>query len=232
MLNLTVQQLIALHQLTDSMFPSGAFVHSEGLETYVQAGTIQTPADLEAYLQGRLLRGLALSDWVATHSAMDCYQQQNLSELIALDNRLSAMKVAAEGREASVRIGRQTLRTILNTWSDSFLHDYQTAIRQQAAAGHQALVFGLVCAAQGIAKRPTLATYGYSFVSSQVSASIKLMRLGQTHAQNIIHTLQPSIETAVEIALTQTVETMQSFTPALDIRMMQHQYLFRRLFNS
>ena len=77
-----------------------------------------------------------------------------------------------------------------------------------------------------------LATYGYSFVSSQVSAAIILMRLGQTHAQNIIHALQPTIETAVEVALTQTVETMQSFTPALDIRMMQHQYLFRRLFNS
>src|SRR5687767_8422596 len=129
------------------MFPSGAFVHSEGLETYVQAGNIQTPYELEAYLQGRLLRGLALSDWVATHYAMDCYQQQNLSELTALDNRLSAMKTAAEGREASMRIGRQTLRTVLNTWTDSFLHDYQMAIRQQAAAGHQALVFGLVCAA-------------------------------------------------------------------------------------
>lgn len=231
-MNLSVQQLVILQQLTDTMFPSGAFVHSEGLETYVQSGMVTTPESLEAFLRGRLLKGLALSDWVATHCAMDFYHQQQMDALINLDERLTAMKVATEGREASMRIGRQTLRTILASRPDPFLSDYQNAIREQRANGHQAPVFGLVCAASGIEKRATLTSCGYSFVSSQVSAAIKLMRIGQTHAQHIIWRLQPTIEEAVEIALSQTIDTMQSFTPALDIRMMQHAYLFRRLFNS
>lgn len=228
MLQLSVQQLIVLHQLTDSMFPSGAFVHSEGLESYVQSGAIANPADLERFLRGRLLNSLALSDWVATHCAMDMYHQQEMDALILLDERLTAMKVAYEGREASMRIGRQTLRTILVSLPDDFLSDFQLLIRTQSASGHQAIVFGLVCAALDIEKRATLTTYGYSYVSSQVSAAIKLMRFGQTQAQHLIWTLQPAIEEAVELALQQTIDTMQSFTPALDIRMMQHEYLLDR----
>ncbi|MEO0562794.1 MAG: urease accessory UreF family protein, partial [Chloroflexota bacterium] len=195
-MDLSIEQLITLQQLTDSMFPSGSFVHSEGLETYVQSGIIASPEELEALLRIRLLQGLALSDWVATQAAMDFYVQEDLASLLQLDEKLSAMKIAMESREASMRSGRQTLRTVLAFLKGAFLHDYQRAVKNQSAQGHQALVFGVICAAMQIEKRPALAAYGYSFVSGQVSAAIKLMRMGQTQAQQLLWYLQPTIDEA------------------------------------
>lgn len=231
-MDLQAYQLQMLLQMTDSMFPSGAFVHSEGLETYVQRGTISTAEDLGALLKTRLLEGSAKLDMVALHTAMDIYQKHDIQALHDLDERLSAMKTVKESREASERIGRQMLRTILGFHEDACLSDYQAAIRENELRGHQSIVFGLIAASFQIEKSAALSAYGYSLVSGQVSAAIKLMRLGQTQAQFLIHSSQSIIAEAAQAALSRNLQDMQSFTPALDIAAMQHQYLFRRLFNS
>jgi urease accessory protein len=231
-MDLQAYQLQMLFQMTDSMFPSGAFVHSEGLETYVQRGIVSTAEELGEFLRTRLLEGSAKLDMVALHTAMDIYQQEDTHALHDLDERLSAMKTVKESREASERIGRQMLRTVLGFHEDDFLTDYQGAIRENHMCGHQSIVFGLIAAAFQIEKRAALSAYGYSLVSGQVSAALKLMRLGQTQAQFLIHSSQSIIAEAANAALSRTIQDMQSFTPALDIAAMQHQYLFRRLFNS
>lgn len=231
-MDLQSPQLLLLLQMTDSMFPSGAFVHSEGLETYVQRGIIHDVSTLTEFLKTRLLHMSAQQDMVALHCAMDFYHRGDEASLLSLDMRLSAMKTAKETREASTRTGRQTLRTMLALQYDPLLMSFQESIQLNQAQGHFALVFGIICAAMNIEKRAALVAYGYSQLSSQVSSSIKLMRLGQTAAQSVLIALQSTIYEAAEIALQRCTEEMQSFAPALDIYAMKHEYLFRRLFNS
>jgi urease accessory protein len=223
-------KLHLLLQMTDSMFPSGAFVHSEGLETYVQRGLISNADELGAFLKTRLLEGSAKLDMVALHRAIDIYAHADLLALHDLDKCLSAMKTAYESREASERIGRQMLRSVLAFHSDDFLSAYQQAIETGKMRGHQSISFGLIAGSFKIEKATALNAYGYILVSGQVSAAVKLMRMGQTQAQALIHRSQSFIAEAVEIALSRT--ELESFTPALDIAAMQHEYLFRRLFNS
>ncbi len=231
-MDIQASQLMLLLQMTDSMFPSGAFVHSEGLETYVQRGIIQDTGSLASLLRTRLLHISAKQDMVALHSAMDFYHRGDETSLLSLDMRLSAMKTVKETREASTRTGRQTLRTLLALHPDHFMSAFHEAIQLNQAQGHFALVFGVVCASMQMEKRAALMAYGYSQVSGQVSASIKLMRLGQTAAQSVLFALQSTVYEAAEVALQLHPEEMQSFAPGLDIHSMQHEYLFRRLFNS
>lgn len=223
-------QFHILLQLTDSMFPSGAFVHSEGLETYVQRGLISNADELGAFLKNRLLEGSAKLDMVALHRAIDIYAQSDLLALQNLDELLSAMKTVYESREASQRIGRQMLRSVLAFHPDDFLSAYQQAIETGTMRGHQSISFGLIAASFQIEKATALNAYGYILVSGQVSAAVKLMRMGQTQAQALIHNSQEIIAQAAEIAISRY--ELESFTPALDIAAMQHEYLFRRLFNS
>ena len=42
-MNFDSAQLLTLLQWTDSAFPTGAFAHSNGLETYTQAGIVRRP---------------------------------------------------------------------------------------------------------------------------------------------------------------------------------------------
>lgn len=231
-MNLTPRQLLTLTQLTDSMFPSGGFVHSEGLETYVQSGEIAQIEQLEDLLKTRLLYDWANQDMIALHTAMSAYADCNMTLIQQVDERLTAMKIAKETRLSSSRVGRQTLRTMLMILDDPFLSEYQQLIQSKQVAGHQAIVFGLVTSAMDIAPDPALTAYAYNLLSSQVSIALKLMRFGQTQAQQLLWYLQPAIEQAVNHALNTTFDDMGSFVPAIDIRGMQHEYLFRRLFNS
>ncbi len=225
----TPAQLLAVMQLTDSLFPTGAFTHSSGLETYVQQGTVQDAEGLYALLATRLLHGLARSDMIAVHTAMSAHDEQAIR---ALDERLSAMKTAKEGRDASTKVGRQMLRSARTLVDDPALTAYQQAVSAGRCAGHHAIVHGLVYAAQGIDPQTALLAFAYGQTAGQISAAVKLMPIGQTQAQQVLFALIPTMQQAVEIALDSSTDEMQSFTPALEIHTMQHQYLFRRLFSS
>ncbi len=231
-MHLTPQQLLVLTQLTDSMFPSGGFVHSEGLESYVQAGEVVQIEHLENLLTTRLLYDWANQDFIALHSAMFAYHEGDIGLIQQIDDRLTAMKIVKETRLSSSRVGRQTLRTMLMLMGEPFLQEYQMKIQSKTMLGHQAIVFGLVTAAVDIDIEPALTAYAYNLLSAQVSVAIKLMRLGQTQAQQLLWHIQPIVEQAVDHAMSKDFQDMSSFVPAIDIYGMQHEYLFRRLFNS
>lgn len=229
--DLTPMQVLSLLQFSDSWFPTGAFTHSNGLESYVQRG-VQDIDSLWELIATRLIRGSARSDMVAVRGAMTAYHTQDEDLLHDLDERLSAMKVAREGREASTKIGRQLLRNGQALLNDPALARYQQAINSNRCAGHHALVHGLLFASLKMDAQTALLAFAYGLAAGQVSAALKLTTIGPTRAQQLLHNLIPAMQQAAEIALASPLDELQSFTPALEIHMMQHEHLFRRLFSS
>ncbi len=229
--NLTPAQVLALLQFSDSLFPTGAFTHSSGLESYVQRG-IQDADSLRELITTRLLYGAARSDMVAVRGAMIAYHAADIDKLYELDERLTAMKVAREGREASTKIGRQLLRNSQALLNDPVLARYQQAVGSGQCAGHHALAHGILYASLKMDAQTALLAYAYGLAAGQVSAALKLTAIGQTRAQQLLHSLIPAMQQAADIALAGSPDELQSFAPALEIHTMQHEYLFRRLFTS
>lgn len=216
-----------LLQWMDSAFPTGAFAHSGGLETYTQAGIVNTASDL-ARLIAMKLESAAGTDLIIVHSAM----MADNAKISQLDNLCSASKIAKETRESSEKIGRRMLVSIVNLIENEQLQFYQDEIAAGRCAGHHAVVHGLGCAALSVEPRAALLTFGYALAANQTAASLKLMSIGQTQAQVVLGAASEAIETAVETALARTLDDFGSFTPGLDIRAIQHETLFRRLFIS
>ena len=75
-------------------------------------------------------------------------------------------------------------------------------------------------------------SYLHSYVASQVSAAVRLIPLGATDGQQTIRSLQPDLLEISELVKDANIEDLGGFTPALDIRSMQHEQLFHRLFIS
>lgn len=226
-MNFDSAQLLMVLQWTDSAFPTGAFAHSGALETYTQAEIVGTPDDL-AQLIAVKLAAAARTDLIIVHSAMAADRGQ-IAELDAL---CSAAKLAKETREASEKIGRRLLASVLNLTSDPTLEWYRDEITAGRCAGHHAVAHGLACAALQLDPHAALLAFGYALAANQTAASLKLIRIGQTQAQAVLGASGAAVEAAVEAALSYTLDDYGAFTPGLDIRAAQHEHLFRRLFIS
>lgn len=230
-MNFDPAQLLLLLQMTDSAFPTGAFAHSGGLETYAQAEIVSTP-DALAELIAVKLASAAHTDLILIQSAMQAYIVVDYTQIAELDALCSASKLARETREASEKIGRRMLASVMNLLDDVALEHYQREITAGRAAGHHAVVHGLACGALSIEPRAALLAFAYALTANQTAASLKLIRIGQTQAQAVLAGCGMAIDAAVNEALAYTLDDFGSFTPALDIRSIEHEHLFRRLFIS
>lgn len=224
-------QLLMLLQWIDSAFPTGSFAHSGGLETYVQFEQVQDAKDLAALISTKL-ESAAHTDLIVVHHAMSAFVARDVGQIAYLDELCSASKLARKSREASEKIGRRMLASVLNLVNDDLLRVYHDGIATGRFIGHHAVVHGLACAAMDIEAKTALLGYAYALAANQTAASVKLMSIGQTQAQAVLGSLHHQMDMNVDAALASTLDDFGSFIFGLDIRSTQHEYLFRRLFIS
>ena len=221
------QSILQLFQLTDSFFPTGSFAHSFGLETYIQKEVITDQERFESFLRAILHFGIRNCDAIAVTLA---HRSDTMDQIIQLDQYLSAIKQPAEMRKGSVQIGKQFLRNANKIVESKLAMDYHSAIRSGKCSGHHSVAYGVITA--GIELYLVLLSYLHSYVASQVSAAVRLIPLGATDGQQTIRSLQPDLLEISELVKDANIEDLGGFTPALDIRSMQHEQLFHRLFIS
>jgi|GEM_PF-356355 len=238
-------QLLRLLQITDSLFPIGAYSFSEGLETYAQLyeggkrgkGEGETESSpwsfpLFPFMTTALRKGKGKGDALALKLTLEALNVKNLEEVIELDRLLTAMKPVKAFRESSLRIGTRFLKTLQEIYPDPLLNDLLRAVAQGKMQGHYAIAYGAGCFLLNIEAKEAILAYLSSWAFSMVSAAIRLFALGQVEGQRLIKALHPLILEVTQQVLGSKKEDMAPFTPALDIRGMQHELLYSRLFRS
>src|SRR5205807_4095150 len=96
---------LALLQFADGLFPAGGFAHSFGLETYAQEGRVRDRVGLEEFVRAHLEGSAGPCDAVAVTQAARGAAAGEVAGLIALDEKLDAMKCVPEFRAASRQMG-------------------------------------------------------------------------------------------------------------------------------
>jgi urease accessory protein len=218
---LTDQALLRLLQLTDTAFPTGAFAHSFGLETYVARGLVDTAATLEAFIANTLLHAVAPSDGVACIVAARAGADWE-GVVQQLDRRLTAMKTVTEFREASQTLGTRFLRTATQLFALPRATRYLAAIAAKHLHGHMSLAYGLTCHDLDLPLPPALAAWFRHYCASLVSVGVRLIPLGQTAGQVLLVRLGTTIVTAVERTLAQDIDDMTSFAPGQELAGIMH----------
>jgi urease accessory protein len=91
---------------------------------------------------------------------------------------------------------------------------------------------GLVAAASGVACRDTVIAYLQAFVANIVSATVRLVPLGQTDGQAAIATLETAVLRCADRVLDASLDDIGGATPIVDILSMRHETQYTRLFRS
>jgi urease accessory protein len=215
--------LLAALQLGDSAFPSGAFTQSYGLETLVAERAVSTAVDVEAVLSTHLRHRLAKADLPALLAAHRAAAEDNVDLVLRIDAALTAIKMTREERQASHRMGARLMTEAMRLAPHPIL---------ESSPQNAALAFALAGLAMGLSARDSAFTYAYSFASSLVSASMRLLRIGHGEAQAVLRRSHPAIEQAVDDADKVPWDALCPYAPRLEMAAARHERLTARLFAS
>ncbi|MCD7955036.1 MAG: urease accessory protein UreF [Lachnospiraceae bacterium] len=222
-----------LLQVNDALFPIGAYSHSYGLETYIQKNLVSTEEDAWDFLYRRLRYGFCYNEFLSGRLAFEYAARGNLKKLDHLEELLDASRIPRETREAGHKLGSRFVKTVSNM-EISFASDIFTqycANRKGSWMSHS-VVYGVFCAAAGIPLEDAMEHYLYAQASSMVTNCVKTIPLSQTCGQKLLCRCQEVFQEILECLGGLTEEDLCLSAPGFDIRSMQHEGLYSRIYMS
>ena len=224
--------LLHLLHLSDSALPIGGFSHSAGLETYVQEGIIKSKLTAKEFVIQQLSQNICYTDAALVSLSYDAACSNDIQTILELDEICTAVKLPEEIRLASNKLGTRLLKIFQNNKAFIFVNKYKANIKSQHAFGHYCIAFGLITQALNIDKHDALSAFYYNVAAGFITNAVKLIPLGQQDGQEILMSLFPLIDGLVQQSISPDKEMIGFCCAGFDIRCMQHEQLYSRLYMS
>ena len=223
-----------LIQTTDTLFPSGGYAHSYGLEEMVALNQVTSAKDLEEFLIQQILPSLENLELPYLRYCVEAVEKNDLNELVILNEEISAWKLTHEIRDAGKSQGAQLLRMILEIYQCPLSKELKELLQGRGDQCQHITATALLRNKQKAPLDSSMIAWIYQAISNFCSASIKLLRLGELACQKIIHRcingekIQGLLARSVEVKR----EEAGFFNPLLDLASARHELAFSRLFIS
>ncbi|QCJ42192.1 urease accessory protein UreF [Bacillus sp. S3] len=225
-------KLLSLLQLCDSNFPTGAFSHSFGLESYIQENMVHNHETFLQWLEVYICEQLINTDGLACRLVYQALDEKDLQKVWKLDRLLNVQNLPRETREGTQRMGERMLNLVQTLYDIPNFSVYRKRIAAKQSFGHPSVVFTMVAHHLSISNSTTLLFYLYSVVSSLVQNAVRGIPLGQTSGQKIIRDVQPKLVEAVETALQLEEADFGTVSPGIELSQMRHERVNIRIFMS
>jgi urease accessory protein len=235
LMNKAHKDLYHLLHLSDSLLPIGAFTQSYGLETYVQKGLLHDGSSALDYIQQAVRSRMLYNDFLPMKLAYEYTEQEDLINLKQLDTLLTVSNIPRECREGSIKLCSRLLKIVglFESLEDSdLLASYRESIASKEVFGHYAIGFGLSGCLLGISKNQLLTAFIFNGVSAMVNNCVKLIPLGQLEGQKLLHTMTHGVDDLInQLEVLERSDVGMCF-PGFELRAIQHEQLYSRLYMS
>lgn len=227
-----INALLAMLHLSDPTLPIGGFSHSNGLETYVQLGIVHNAATATTFITQMLEQNLQYTDVAFLVLAYRAHESNNSEELVQLDRWCNAVKLTKEIRLASNKLGMRLLKIFKPLLNNTQIDEYMQGIEQQRVSGHYCIAFGCIAATLQVPIQAAIQAFYYNAAVGMVTNCVKLVPLSQQIGQQILFGLLPLLQKLAINGLEPNKELIGVCCTAFDVRSMQHEHLYSRLYMS
>ena len=228
------QKKFYLLQVNDALFPIGAYSHSQGLETYIQNGIVHDEKTAEEYIKNKIKWNFATTELLSVKLAYESAEAERLEELEELEEILEASRIPMEQRDAVRKMGSRFVKTIekldLEINETGIYKEYVTA-RKGKNISHSC-VYGVFCSALGIELEEALEHYLYAQTSAMVTNCVKTIPLSQSSGQKLLSGCYPLLQKLTREVKELGEEWLGLSGPGFDLRCMQHEGLYSRIYMS
>jgi urease accessory protein len=212
-----------LLQVNDALFPIGGYAHSWGFETYVQKGLVSGAASTAYYLRRELSANFLYNELLPARLAYEYALAGKIAELAGLDEILNASRLPAELRDGSRKLASRFAKAV---------QSFYTGAAETYAATFYPVAYGAFCARAGLAKTDSLAAFIYGQTAARVNTAVKLIPLSQTDGQRLLRECCALFDPLLERLAGLTEDDLCRACPGFDLRAMQHETLYSRLYMS
>lgn len=227
-----INNALSLLQLCDSQFPTGAFSHSFGLESYIQADMVHDPESFAEWLDIYLLEQLVYADGLAARFVYEALEEGDLDRIWEMDQRLFVQSLAQETREGTQKMGEQMAKITENIFAAPMLTVYRKRIKQKQSFGHSAIAFTMAGHYLDVPKQTTILYYLYTTIVNLVQNAVRGIPMGQTAGQKLIYAFQPKLMAAVEKIEQLDESEFGAVSPGIELSQMHHEQVNVRIFMS
>ncbi|HEY1302048.1 MAG TPA: urease accessory protein UreF [Vicinamibacterales bacterium] len=226
------RSLIRLQHWLSPVFPTGAYSYSHGLEWAIESNQIHDRAGVVDWLDADLRFGSARNDAIFFVEAWRCAAGGDHARLLETAELAAACRATSEFALEASQQGASCLATLREVWRDPAIDALLEGLRQRRIPPALPIVIAVRSATEGVPVGTALCAFVYASVSNIVTASVRLIPLGQTDGQRALAELERSILDASERALTACIDDLGSAALMVDFASMLHETQYTRLFRS
>ncbi|MEG5035587.1 urease accessory protein UreF [Microcoleus sp. AT3-D2] len=226
-------QLLSLLQL--AFAPVGAYSYSEGIESLVETGAIDSEITLRNWLENSLQFGAVRVEAAVVVRALRAAQIGDLTALNYWNAWATAAKETEELRLQSWQMGRTLVRLLLDLRSpvpSKLTISVKDLVEFGGNPCNFAIGFGIAAATWQIEEEAAVLGHLYSWAANLASAGVKLIPLGQTAGQQLLLDLQFQISCTAQEVLKLEDDELGSCSWGLGLASMAHETQYTRLFRS
>ena len=215
-----------LWQLVSPTLPVGTYSYSGGMEWAIEAGWIADEAAVADWMQGQIRHSLSRVDIPLLARLHRAWLEDDDEAVERFSAWLGASRETRELRAEDRHLGQALARLLSEL-------DLNEADRWQ---GHPdatwATLFALALARWSIPVEEGAEAILWSWCENQVAAAIKLVPLGQTAGQRVLHRLASTIGEAAREGLARDDAAIGGTAPGVAIASALHETQYSRLFRS